>query len=327
MRVFGANMETGRSSNPDGIVAFSPGLRGTSYPGKTTAANPNPNGVAASLSLRPAPFFILSKPGVSGATGRFNGKILTNRAGQMPFDFLMAGDRLPPSSSGVGPNGMTSSLAQKLASMLSQMAEQLAPLHTAINTSSASGAALRIFSRSNSISSRAACARSARHSSRVSPWPLAPGTSRQVAQNPPSSGSPGRRIAVSCRMEKTWTREVGESSSAGTAGAAGFEPFRLKKRGLVSSKTGTCPKPIRKVMSKPIINYRHHPRDRFTVFGEQNRFVVPASARHQVGQATSGLDDAQGDLRHGKKLDGSRSRVNLGTEKVQRLPSGTTTIF
>jgi len=33
--------------NPKGIVSFSPGLRGTSYPGKTTAMRINPKGVVA----------------------------------------------------------------------------------------------------------------------------------------------------------------------------------------------------------------------------------------------------------------------------------------
>ena len=36
--------------NPKGIVSFSPGLRGTSYPGKVPYAAINPNGVAARAS-------------------------------------------------------------------------------------------------------------------------------------------------------------------------------------------------------------------------------------------------------------------------------------
>jgi hypothetical protein len=36
--------------NPKGIAAFSPGLRGTSYPGKTMAKNHQPQRVAADKS-------------------------------------------------------------------------------------------------------------------------------------------------------------------------------------------------------------------------------------------------------------------------------------
>jgi hypothetical protein len=37
--------------NPNGILSPSPGLRGTSYPGKTEQTNDNPNGVVAELLL------------------------------------------------------------------------------------------------------------------------------------------------------------------------------------------------------------------------------------------------------------------------------------
>ena len=37
--------------NPEGIVSFSPGLRGTSYPGKTCKKKRNPEGVAAKALL------------------------------------------------------------------------------------------------------------------------------------------------------------------------------------------------------------------------------------------------------------------------------------
>jgi hypothetical protein len=36
--------------NPEGIVSSSPGLRGTSYPGRTAHTTPNPNGVASFVS-------------------------------------------------------------------------------------------------------------------------------------------------------------------------------------------------------------------------------------------------------------------------------------
>ena len=45
-----------------------------------------------------------------------------------------------------------------------------------------------------------AAAKSFRHSSLVSPWPFAPGTSRQDAEWPPSSGSPACNTAVSVLM-------------------------------------------------------------------------------------------------------------------------------
>ena len=36
--------------SPNGAVSQSPGLRGTSYPGKTSAENHNPNGVVANVT-------------------------------------------------------------------------------------------------------------------------------------------------------------------------------------------------------------------------------------------------------------------------------------
>src|SRR2546421_9687051 len=36
--------------NPNGILSQSPGLRGTSYPGKTSEENHNPNGVVANVT-------------------------------------------------------------------------------------------------------------------------------------------------------------------------------------------------------------------------------------------------------------------------------------
>ena len=41
------------SENPKGIPAQSPGLRGTSYPGKTSEENHNFNGVAANITRAP----------------------------------------------------------------------------------------------------------------------------------------------------------------------------------------------------------------------------------------------------------------------------------
>ena len=41
------------SANPNGIPSQSPGLRGTSYPGKTSAENHNPNGVVANIPRAP----------------------------------------------------------------------------------------------------------------------------------------------------------------------------------------------------------------------------------------------------------------------------------
>jgi hypothetical protein len=63
----------------------------------------------------------------------------------------------------------------------------------AIATSSASGVLLRASSRSISIIRRTASIKSDRHSSRVSPWPFAPGASRHVAQNPLRPGRPAAR--------------------------------------------------------------------------------------------------------------------------------------
>jgi hypothetical protein len=40
------------AANPKGIVSFSPGLRGTSYPGYAARVNFNPNGVASFRSRR-----------------------------------------------------------------------------------------------------------------------------------------------------------------------------------------------------------------------------------------------------------------------------------
>jgi hypothetical protein len=39
--------------NPNGIPSQSPGLRGTSYPGKTSEENHNPNGVVANVTRAP----------------------------------------------------------------------------------------------------------------------------------------------------------------------------------------------------------------------------------------------------------------------------------
>jgi hypothetical protein len=39
-------------ANPEGIVSSSPGLRGTSYPGKTVPGTANPNGVVAGDEAR-----------------------------------------------------------------------------------------------------------------------------------------------------------------------------------------------------------------------------------------------------------------------------------
>ena len=41
------------SENPNGILSQSPGLRGTSYPGTTSAENHNPNGVVANVTRPP----------------------------------------------------------------------------------------------------------------------------------------------------------------------------------------------------------------------------------------------------------------------------------
>src|SRR5439155_1363604 len=41
-------------SNPEGIVSSSPGLQGTSYPGKTSRIYDNPNGVVSVPRCRPA---------------------------------------------------------------------------------------------------------------------------------------------------------------------------------------------------------------------------------------------------------------------------------
>jgi len=41
------------SENPNGIPSQSPGLRGTSYPGKTSEENHNPNGVVANVTRAP----------------------------------------------------------------------------------------------------------------------------------------------------------------------------------------------------------------------------------------------------------------------------------
>ena len=88
-------------------------------------------------------------------------------------------------------NRGTSSLSKQLATLLLHMGQQLTPLHIAIVISSAAGSSLSCCRRSVSSSRRTAALKSARHSSLVSPCPLAPGTSRQVAQKPPSSASPG----------------------------------------------------------------------------------------------------------------------------------------
>ena len=41
------------SENPNGIPSQSQGLRGTSYLGKTSEENPNPNGVVANVTRAP----------------------------------------------------------------------------------------------------------------------------------------------------------------------------------------------------------------------------------------------------------------------------------
>jgi len=95
------------------------------------------------------------------------------------------------------PDRTAAAFTQQLASLLLEVGQQLTPLHTAMVISSAAGSFLRCCSLSVSSKSRTAALRSARHSSFVSPCPLAPGISRQVAQKPPSSASPGCTIAVS----------------------------------------------------------------------------------------------------------------------------------
>ena len=49
--LFPVRMSARLSVNPNGIVSFSPGLRGTSYPGRMAKTGVNPNGVVAILWL------------------------------------------------------------------------------------------------------------------------------------------------------------------------------------------------------------------------------------------------------------------------------------
>ena len=49
--------------NPKGIASSSPGLRGTSYPGKAAENHANPNGVAACARIQPQPRWGWKNPG------------------------------------------------------------------------------------------------------------------------------------------------------------------------------------------------------------------------------------------------------------------------
>src|SRR5439155_26567922 len=95
--------------NPEGIASSSPGLRGTSYPGKSCKPPLNPNGVVAALDTlghnsdgvgshcrgvpRVAPPLFLGR-GISTAVahckhlGCINGEGLSERAGSQPWALL-----------------------------------------------------------------------------------------------------------------------------------------------------------------------------------------------------------------------------------------------
>src|SRR5262245_33492322 len=49
------SLEDAQERNPEGIASFSPGLRGTSYPGETVGGKFNPEGVASLQEKDPQP--------------------------------------------------------------------------------------------------------------------------------------------------------------------------------------------------------------------------------------------------------------------------------
>lgn len=127
----------------------------------------------------------------------FHRQTAADFASKMAVDFVVAWNGFPMAGLGIYPDRMRGTFSEKLTAVFDGMALQLAPLHDTISSiCSALGSFARASSRFNSNKSRTAAVRLSRHSLRVSPCPLAPGTSKHVAQNPPSSGSPRWRIAV-----------------------------------------------------------------------------------------------------------------------------------
>src|SRR5207247_2006010 len=117
--------------------------------------------------------------------------IAANGAGEELFDFVVPGNGFLATDLGIAPNGMAAAFAHRHAAVFLKMTEQRPAFHASNNSAvSAFGSSRNTSSRSVSNNSFTASVRFCRHSLLVSPWPLAPGTSRHVAQKPPSWGSP-----------------------------------------------------------------------------------------------------------------------------------------
>ena len=120
---------------------------------------------------------------VSIAERKRHGEFPADGARKVFLDFVVPGNGFLAACLRVAPNGMAATLPNWHAAVLLKMAEQGSAFHASRSSAvSAFGSSRKTSSRSVSRMSCTASARFRRHSAFVSPWPFAPGTSRQVAQ-------------------------------------------------------------------------------------------------------------------------------------------------
>ena len=82
----------------------------------------------------------------------WHGEVAADGAGQMFFDFVVAGDGFFAAGVGVGPDGVAAAFAERQAAVGLKVAEQGSPVHASNSVVSAAGSRRKISS--SSVSSR-----------------------------------------------------------------------------------------------------------------------------------------------------------------------------